>query len=493
MLFQLLFIPSFFFFPLFIFFSVRQKRVLLCIGSLFFSPSFILMSDPISMLFFFLLYIIRFSCWSQSIHYVKHGGRSFFRFSFLFFFLRISLLIFAGDIFSFFIAWDGLGISSSLLVSYYFSSSARTGGITTLFYNRIGDALLISSFFFFSLSNLMLPNSRQQSFSFFFIFFLIFALFTKRAQIPFSAWLPAAISAPTTVTALVHSSTVVTAGVWGLARARARNWLVTWEVVFFVICGAGTFAFSSFCASFSFDAKRIVAITTLANLGLIIFFIFTGNRCRGVLHLLGHARVKSLSFISLAVMMTESSHTQDLRYIVLAWARSASFLFYVCMLIQGAQLSSSYSIVKHAGLGCADLVSSSLSLTFRAGYFIFFFSVIRLMKYSLVSKNVMVSYSCSSSFFGLIVFCFFICVFVFSWLVFFSSCMGSSPLLAIANRPERLFYFSMFLSVFLYICKTFSHPRIFLFPPSVIIYYAFFSFVVPQIFWAVWVRFSFFF
>lgn len=136
------------------------------------------------------------------------------------FVVSICLLIFSPNIISLLLGWDGLGVTSYLLVNYYSSEKRFNARILTALTNRLGDVFILvfigmsttpSVFNIFTYSSATGLESG-------FILLVLLAAITKRAQIPFSAWLPAAIAAPTPVSALVHSSTLVTAGVYLLLR-----------------------------------------------------------------------------------------------------------------------------------------------------------------------------------------------------------------------------------------------------------------------------------
>ena len=137
------------------------------------------------------------------------------------FVIRIRLLILRPNLISLLLGWDGLGVTSYLLVCYYRSEKRFNARMVTALTNRIGDVIilliiaLISRMGFYNYG--MLSSSNMVEFNYMFGLIVIAAM-TKRAQIPFSAWLPAAMAAPTPVSALVHSSTLVTAGVYLLIR-----------------------------------------------------------------------------------------------------------------------------------------------------------------------------------------------------------------------------------------------------------------------------------
>jgi len=141
---------------------------------------------------------------------------------------------------------------------------------------------------------------------------LITAGFTKRAQIPFSSWLPAAIAAPTPVSALVHSSTLVTAGVYLLIRyfnlikhSFLINYIIFISLITTIIAGV--------CANYEIDLKKIIALSTLSQLGVIIFVIGIGNELIRYYHILIHAIFKALLFLCAGGFIHSLISYQDTR------------------------------------------------------------------------------------------------------------------------------------------------------------------------------------
>ncbi len=141
---------------------------------------------------------------------------------------------------------------------------------------------------------------------------MVLAAMTKRAQIPFSAWLPAAIAAPTPVSALVHSSTLVTAGVYLLIRF---NVLIvdTFSRKILLLLAGLTIFMSGLGANYEYDLKKIIALSTLSQLGLIIRILAIGFPKLAFFHLLTHALFKALLFICAGAIIHNIKDSQDIR------------------------------------------------------------------------------------------------------------------------------------------------------------------------------------
>lgn len=143
--------------------------------------------------------------------------------------------------------------------------------------------------------------------------FVILAGLTKRAQLPFSAWLPAAIAAPTPVSALVHSSTLVTAGVYILIRFSELIRELQMTVLLFV--ASLTMFMASLGANLEFDLKKIIALSTLSQLGLIMAVLAIGRADLAFFHLVIHALFKALLFICAGSIIHSCGGYQDIRII----------------------------------------------------------------------------------------------------------------------------------------------------------------------------------
>lgn len=263
--------------------------------------------DIYSTLFLITVIVISIAVFSFSHRYMKNE-KYFLRFHILvlFFILSIIILILSPNLFSLFIGWDGLGVTSYLLVIYFQNNKSYGAGIITALTNRLGDILILMrlSILRFIITWRFWVNKIP-----ILIFSLLFiARITKRAQIPFSSWLPAAMAAPTPVSSLVHSSTLVTAGVYLVFRI-SNN--VENKIVFCV--GLLTLLMARNSAIFETDMKKIVALSTLSQLGLMFSSLGLGVVKISFFHLLTHAFFKAIIFLSVGNIIHLSRDYQDLR------------------------------------------------------------------------------------------------------------------------------------------------------------------------------------
>ena len=281
------------------------------------SLEFSILIDSFRIRFLLTVRIISRAVFLFSLSYIANE-RFFIRFHVLLslFVGSIILLIIRPNMVSLLLGWDGLGVTSYFLVIYFQSSKSFNAGILTALSNRVGDVLILISvalssyflrwdFIFFAkeISWGILPQLG---------ILMIIAGCTKRAQIPFSAWLPAAIAAPTPVSSLVHSSTLVTAGVYILIRF---NPIISklWFNVVLLFLGALTIIIAGFSAIVEIDKKKIVALSTLSQLGVIMTTLGAGIANLAFFHLLSHAFFKALLFMSVGSLIHLSRDYQDFR------------------------------------------------------------------------------------------------------------------------------------------------------------------------------------
>nr|YP_009132912.1 NADH dehydrogenase subunit 5 [Illex argentinus]AKA67039.1 NADH dehydrogenase subunit 5 [Illex argentinus] len=246
------------------------------------------------------------------------GDVNLFRFSLtvMLFVLSMNFLIFIPSLISLLLGWDGLGLVSFCLVIYYQNSKSLAAGMLTVLMNRVGDCFILSA-----VSILIVLGHWNilclWNFEGFMVvnLFIMIAGMTKSAQIPFSSWLPAAMAAPTPVSALVHSSTLVTAGVFLFIRFFSYLSHYYWFSVFMVYISILTTVMSGVCALYEYDMKKIIALSTLSQLGVMMMSLGLGLPMLALFHLYTHAMFKALLFMCGGNIIHCFSGKQDMRQI----------------------------------------------------------------------------------------------------------------------------------------------------------------------------------
>nr|WLG71241.1 NADH dehydrogenase subunit 5 [Rhithrodytes pantaleonii] len=235
----------------------------------------------------------------------------------LMFVFSMMLLIISPNLISILLGWDGLGLVSYCLVIYYQNVKSYNAGMITALMNRIGDVMLLiaitwmfnfGSWNYIYYLDLMVDDFMMQIIA----LLVMIAAMTKSAQIPFSSWLPAAMAAPTPVSALVHSSTLVTAGVYLLIRFSSV--LNIYLSLFLLMIGVLTMFMAGLGANFEFDLKKIIALSTLSQLGLMMSTLAMGNCKLAFFHLLTHAMFKALLFMCAGCVIHNLKGVQDIRF-----------------------------------------------------------------------------------------------------------------------------------------------------------------------------------
>nr|YP_009536825.1 NADH dehydrogenase subunit 5 [Dendrolimus houi]AQM57858.1 NADH dehydrogenase subunit 5 [Dendrolimus houi]AQM57871.1 NADH dehydrogenase subunit 5 [Dendrolimus houi]UIX22014.1 NADH dehydrogenase subunit 5 [Dendrolimus houi]UKB89061.1 NADH dehydrogenase subunit 5 [Dendrolimus houi] len=273
------------------------------------------------MSFLFMMYVLLIS--SVVIYYSKSYMSSEMNLSrfiilVLLFVFSMILLIISPNIISILLGWDGLGLVSYCLVIYYQNLKSYNAGMLTALSNRIGDVFILMVIAWMmnygSWNYIFYLNFMSNDFEMMMIgTMIIMAAMTKSAQIPFSSWLPAAMAAPTPVSALVHSSTLVTAGVYLLIRFNLLLVDIFFLKVLLLLSGLTMFM-AGISANYEFDLKKIIALSTLSQLGLMMSILSMGFSDLAFFHLLTHAVFKALLFMCAGVIIHMMSDTQDIRF-----------------------------------------------------------------------------------------------------------------------------------------------------------------------------------
>nr|QJD26719.1 NADH dehydrogenase subunit 5 [Cymbiola nobilis] len=239
------------------------------------------------------------------------------------FVLSMNLLVFIPSLPSLLIGWDGLGIVSFALVIYYQNMKSLSAGMITILANRIGDVMILVAIALLVLQgHWMIMTMWDFYMSFWTGLILTVAAMTKSAQIPFSSWLPAAMAAPTPVSALVHSSTLVTAGVFLLIRFFPFLNSIHFFKPTMLFISVSTLLMAGIGANYENDLKKIIALSTLSQLGIMMMSLGLAMPGLALFHLYTHALFKALLFLCAGMIIHNSLNTQDIRYMGLIYLQA---------------------------------------------------------------------------------------------------------------------------------------------------------------------------
>nr|UZT67557.1 NADH dehydrogenase subunit 5 [Paramblynotus sp. ZJUH 20220012] len=274
---------------------------------------FIIFIDWMMLLFTSVVMLISSMVMLYSKEYMNNELKNkYFILILLMFVISMILMIISPNIISIILGWDGLGLISYCLIIYYQNFYSFNSGMLTLLSNRIGDIMLLMMIFM--MMNLGSWNLFIYKFkNLIFMILLLIMIMTKSAQIPFSMWLPAAMAAPTPVSSLVHSSTLVTAGIYLLIRF--NNLLIMNNMnIYIMFIGLMTMFIASINALFEYDFKKIIAFSTLSQLGLMMMMLSFKLTNYVFFHLISHAMFKSLLFLCSGMIIHFLNNMQDIRF-----------------------------------------------------------------------------------------------------------------------------------------------------------------------------------
>ena len=258
-----------------------------------------------------------------SIGYMSHDphNQRFFSYLSLFTFMMI-ILVTANNYLLMFVGWEGVGICSYLLVSFWFTRiAANQSSMSAFLTNRVGDCLLTIGMFaiLWSFGNLdyytifsITPYYNDNIITIVGICLLIGAM-AKSSQIGLHVWLPMAMEGPTPVSALIHAATMVTAGVYLLMRSSP---LIEYSSTVLILClwvGAITTVFSSLIGLFQQDIKKVIAYSTMSQLGMMVIAVGLSSYNIALFHLVNHAFYKGLLFLGAGAVIHAVADNQDFR------------------------------------------------------------------------------------------------------------------------------------------------------------------------------------
>jgi NADH-ubiquinone oxidoreductase chain 5 len=232
------------------------------------------------------------------------------------------VLICGGNFFVMFLGWEMIGVVSYLLINFYFTRiQANKASILAFTMNRQGDMLLSIGFFailalFGSLNYTtvfsLVPWMNESA-----ITIIVLLLFggasAKSAQIPLHSWLPGSMEAPTPVSALLHAATLVTAGIYLLLRSSPILEYSSTALLIITLIGASTAFFAATCGLVQNDLKRIIAMSTISQLGYMVMAIGLSQYNVALFHTVNHAFFKALLFLAAGAVIHSFSDQQDVR------------------------------------------------------------------------------------------------------------------------------------------------------------------------------------
>nr|YP_001648743.1 NADH dehydrogenase subunit 5 [Zymoseptoria tritici]ABU40259.1 NADH dehydrogenase subunit 5 [Zymoseptoria tritici] len=258
-----------------------------------------------------------------SIGYMSHDphNQRFFSYLSLFTFMMI-ILVTSNNYLLMFVGWEGVGVCSYLLVSFWFTRiAANQSSISAFLTNRVGDCFLTIGMFaiLWSFGNIdystvfsIAPLMNENIITIIGICLLIGAM-AKSSQVGLHVWLPMAMEGPTPVSALIHAATMVTAGVYLLMRSSP---LIEYSNTVLLLClwiGAITTVFSSLIGLFQQDIKKVIAYSTMSQLGMMVVAIGLSSYNVALFHLVNHAFYKALLFLGAGAVIHAVSDNQDFR------------------------------------------------------------------------------------------------------------------------------------------------------------------------------------
>ena len=281
--------------------------------------------DPLSALMLLIVTGIGFLIHVYSTGYMNHdaGFGKFFSYLNLFIFFML-LLVLGSNYVVMFIGWEGVGLCSYLLIGFWFSNAAYASAAKKAFImNRIGDlGFLIAVFLIFTTFNSVefanvFPQAANMVSGDSTLILITALLFVgaigKSAQIPLFTWLPDAMAGPTPVSALIHAATMVTAGIYMIARSNILFTLAPETLAVVSIIGLATLLMAAAIAVSQTDIKKVLAYSTVSQLGYMFLGLGVGAYTGAFFHVITHAFFKALLFLGAGSVIHAMSNEQDMR------------------------------------------------------------------------------------------------------------------------------------------------------------------------------------
>ena len=291
--------------------------------------------DPLSTLMILVVSGVGFLIHVYSIGYMAHEGgyHRYFGYLNLFMFMMLTLVL-ANSFLVMFVGWEGVGLCSYLLIGFWFlKRSAADAGKKAFIVNRVGDAGFLLGMFFlvttFGTLSFSGINSALDSGQFdvgnpaivAITLLLFIGAAGKSAQIPLYVWLPDAMEGPTPVSALIHAATMVTAGVYMVARANGLYQFAPDTLMVVAVIGALTAIYAASMGLVQNNIKRVLAYSTISQLGYMFLACGMGAFAAGIFHLMTHAFFKALLFLGSGAVIHALAGEQDMRKMGGLWRK----------------------------------------------------------------------------------------------------------------------------------------------------------------------------
>ena len=317
-----------------------------------FNVHFNIKIDALSSIFLLVITGVGFLIHVYSASYMHeepaHDYAKYFCYLNLFVFSML-LLVMGGNFVVMFAGWEGVGLCSYLLIGYWFKNVSYTNAAKKAFImNRIGDlGFLLGLFWLISILGTVnfdeiftpaaLAKLSDTDITGITLLFFVGAT-GKSAQIPLYTWLPDAMAGPTPVSALIHAATMVTAGIYMIARSNALYELAPITLHIIAIIGLATALFAASIAIKQTDIKKVLAYSTVSQLGFMFIAIGTGNYIAAVFHVVTHAFFKALLFLGSGSVIHAMGGQQDIRNMggLHKYMKATSITFLIgCLAIAG--------------------------------------------------------------------------------------------------------------------------------------------------------------
>ncbi len=296
----------------------------IAIGGLRVDFSFFL--DPLSLVMLLVVTGVGFLIHIYSVGYMAHeeGYARYFSFLNLFLFF-MTVLVLAGNVLLMFVGWEGVGLASYLLIGFYFQrDSAAAAGKKAFIVNRIGDFgfligifLIVANFGTLNFSQIAALLAHRAAWPGGVLTAICLCLLLgaagKSAQLPLYVWLPDAMEGPTPVSALIHAATMVTAGVYLIARTHFLFDRAPVALAIVAIVGAATAIFAATIGLVQNDIKRVLAYSTISQLGYMFLACGVAAYSAAIFHLVTHAFFKALLFLAAGSVIHAMGGEQDMR------------------------------------------------------------------------------------------------------------------------------------------------------------------------------------